>query len=145
MLNTVEQKGGTVYLCDSSLETGKQVSSFGGHRRDAEVLAQTLTIAGKTNSESTARTMPPVMSSLPSRLVKAREVEEEPQDEHGDVREPGDVDDRRVDRRKELPAAMVLNSLASCCTSEPKSVERRRGAGVGSSGDSASSDASRAN
>ena len=30
VLNTVEQKGGTVYLCDSSLETGKQVSSFGG-------------------------------------------------------------------------------------------------------------------
>jgi protein pelota len=30
VLNLVEQKGGTVYLCDSSLETGKQVSSFGG-------------------------------------------------------------------------------------------------------------------
>lgn len=30
VLNTVEQKGGAVYLCDSSLEVGKQVSSFGG-------------------------------------------------------------------------------------------------------------------
>ncbi len=30
VLNTVEQKGGTVHLCDSSLEVGKQVSSFGG-------------------------------------------------------------------------------------------------------------------
>lgn len=30
VLNTVEQKGGEVYLCDSSLEAGKQVSSFGG-------------------------------------------------------------------------------------------------------------------
>ena len=30
VLNTVEQKGGAVYLCDSSLESGKQVSSFGG-------------------------------------------------------------------------------------------------------------------
>ncbi len=30
VLNTVEQKRGTVYLCDSSLEAGKQVSSFGG-------------------------------------------------------------------------------------------------------------------
>ena len=30
VLNTVERKGGTVYLCDSSLEVGKQVSSFGG-------------------------------------------------------------------------------------------------------------------
>ncbi|MDG6921016.1 MAG: pelota family protein [Nitrososphaerota archaeon] len=29
-LNKVEQLGGRVYLCDSSLETGKQVSSFGG-------------------------------------------------------------------------------------------------------------------
>jgi protein pelota len=29
-LNTVEQKGGKIYLCDASLETGKQVSSFGG-------------------------------------------------------------------------------------------------------------------
>jgi protein pelota len=29
-LNSVEQMGGQVYLCDSSLETGKQVSSFGG-------------------------------------------------------------------------------------------------------------------
>jgi protein pelota len=29
-LNSVEQMGGRVYLCDSSLETGKQVSSFGG-------------------------------------------------------------------------------------------------------------------
>jgi protein pelota len=29
-LNKVEQMGGRVYLCDSSLETGKQVSSFGG-------------------------------------------------------------------------------------------------------------------
>lgn len=29
-LNTVERMGGRVYLCDSSLETGKQVSSFGG-------------------------------------------------------------------------------------------------------------------
>jgi protein pelota len=30
LLNLVEQKGGKVYLCDSSLETGKQVSSLGG-------------------------------------------------------------------------------------------------------------------
>ena len=30
LLNTVEEKGGTVYLADSSLEFGKQVSSFGG-------------------------------------------------------------------------------------------------------------------
>jgi protein pelota len=30
VLNEVEQKGGRVFLCDSSLETGKQVSSFGG-------------------------------------------------------------------------------------------------------------------
>ena len=29
-LNKVERMGGKVYLCDSSLETGKQVSSFGG-------------------------------------------------------------------------------------------------------------------
>ncbi len=29
-LNTIERMGGKVYLCDSSLETGKQVSSFGG-------------------------------------------------------------------------------------------------------------------
>jgi len=30
LLNLVEQKGGKVFLCDSSLETGKQVSSLGG-------------------------------------------------------------------------------------------------------------------
>ena len=30
VLNTVEAKGGSVYLADSSLEYGKQVSSFGG-------------------------------------------------------------------------------------------------------------------
>jgi protein pelota len=30
VLNTIERKGGTTYLCDSSLEAGKQVSSFGG-------------------------------------------------------------------------------------------------------------------
>jgi protein pelota len=30
VLNTVEEKGGTVYLTDSSLEAGKQVASFGG-------------------------------------------------------------------------------------------------------------------
>jgi protein pelota len=30
ILNSVEKMGGRVYLCDSSLETGKQVSSFGG-------------------------------------------------------------------------------------------------------------------
>ncbi len=29
-LNTVEEKGGKVFLCDSSLETGKQVSALGG-------------------------------------------------------------------------------------------------------------------
>lgn len=29
-LNTVEDKGGKVFLCDSSLETGKQVSALGG-------------------------------------------------------------------------------------------------------------------
>jgi protein pelota len=29
-LNEIEERGGTVYLCDSSLEMGKQVSSFGG-------------------------------------------------------------------------------------------------------------------
>jgi stalled ribosome rescue protein Dom34 len=30
VLNGIEGRGGKVYLCDSSLETGKQVSSFGG-------------------------------------------------------------------------------------------------------------------
>ena len=30
VLNTVEQNGGVIYLCDSSLEAGKQVASFGG-------------------------------------------------------------------------------------------------------------------
>ena len=30
VLNTIERRGGTVYLADSSLEFGKQVSSFGG-------------------------------------------------------------------------------------------------------------------
>ena len=30
VLNTVEERGGSVYLADSSLEFGKQVSSFGG-------------------------------------------------------------------------------------------------------------------
>jgi len=30
LLNTVEEKGGSVYLADSTLEFGKQVSSFGG-------------------------------------------------------------------------------------------------------------------
>ena len=30
VLNTVEEKGGTVYLADASMEFGKQVSSFGG-------------------------------------------------------------------------------------------------------------------
>lgn len=30
VLNTVEDRGGRVYLCDSSLEIGMQVSSFGG-------------------------------------------------------------------------------------------------------------------
>ena len=30
VLNTVEAKGGSVYLADSSMEFGKQVSSFGG-------------------------------------------------------------------------------------------------------------------
>ena len=30
VLNTIEERGGKVYLCDSSLEAGKQVSSFGG-------------------------------------------------------------------------------------------------------------------
>ncbi|MGA2665558.1 MAG: hypothetical protein ABSF83_11495 [Nitrososphaerales archaeon] len=30
VLNSIEQKGGAIYLCDSSLEAGKQVSSFGG-------------------------------------------------------------------------------------------------------------------
>lgn len=30
VLNTVEEKGGTVYLADSSMEFGKQISSFGG-------------------------------------------------------------------------------------------------------------------
>jgi stalled ribosome rescue protein Dom34 len=30
VLNTIEESGGTVYLADSTLETGKQVSSFGG-------------------------------------------------------------------------------------------------------------------
>ena len=30
LLNLVEEKGGRVFLCDSSLETGKQVSSLGG-------------------------------------------------------------------------------------------------------------------
>jgi len=30
VLNTIEEKGGSVYLADSSLEFGKQVSSFGG-------------------------------------------------------------------------------------------------------------------
>ena len=30
VLNSVEGRGGKVYLCDSSLETGKQVASFGG-------------------------------------------------------------------------------------------------------------------
>ena len=29
-LNLVEDKGGRVFLCDSSLETGKQVSALGG-------------------------------------------------------------------------------------------------------------------
>lgn len=29
-LNTIEEKGGKVFLCDSSLETGKQVSALGG-------------------------------------------------------------------------------------------------------------------
>ncbi|HYC11361.1 MAG TPA: mRNA surveillance protein Pelota, partial [Nitrososphaerales archaeon] len=29
-LNTVEAKGGSVHLADSSLELGKQVSAFGG-------------------------------------------------------------------------------------------------------------------
>lgn len=29
-LNEIEARGGTVYMCDSSLEMGKQVSSFGG-------------------------------------------------------------------------------------------------------------------
>lgn len=29
-LNTVEERGGKVFLCDSSLETGKQVSALGG-------------------------------------------------------------------------------------------------------------------
>ena len=30
VLNTVEEKGGSVYLADASMETGKQVSAFGG-------------------------------------------------------------------------------------------------------------------
>ena len=30
VLNTIEGRGGQVYLCDSSLEMGKQVTSFGG-------------------------------------------------------------------------------------------------------------------
>ena len=30
VLNTVEENGGTIYLVDSSLESGKQVASFGG-------------------------------------------------------------------------------------------------------------------
>ena len=30
LLNTVEEKGGSVYLADASMELGKQVSSFGG-------------------------------------------------------------------------------------------------------------------
>jgi protein pelota len=30
VLNAIEEKGGTIYLCDASLEAGKQVSSFGG-------------------------------------------------------------------------------------------------------------------
>ncbi|MDG6902957.1 MAG: mRNA surveillance protein Pelota, partial [Nitrososphaerota archaeon] len=30
VLNDVESKGGRVYLADSSMEYGKQVSSFGG-------------------------------------------------------------------------------------------------------------------
>jgi stalled ribosome rescue protein Dom34 len=30
VLNTVEGKGGSVYLADASMEFGKQVSSFGG-------------------------------------------------------------------------------------------------------------------
>ena len=30
VMNTIESKGGTVYLADSSMEFGKQVSSFGG-------------------------------------------------------------------------------------------------------------------
>jgi stalled ribosome rescue protein Dom34 len=30
LLNSVEARGGAVYLADSSLEFGKQVSSFGG-------------------------------------------------------------------------------------------------------------------
>jgi protein pelota len=29
-LNVVEEKGGKVFLCDSSLEAGKQVSALGG-------------------------------------------------------------------------------------------------------------------
>jgi protein pelota len=29
-LNVIEEKGGKVFLCDSSLETGKQVSALGG-------------------------------------------------------------------------------------------------------------------
>ena len=29
-LNLVEERGGKVFLCDSSLETGKQVSALGG-------------------------------------------------------------------------------------------------------------------
>ncbi|HUK80972.1 MAG TPA: mRNA surveillance protein Pelota, partial [Nitrososphaerales archaeon] len=30
VLNTIEGRGGSVYLADSSMEFGKQVSSFGG-------------------------------------------------------------------------------------------------------------------
>jgi len=30
VLNTVEEQGGSVYLADSSMEFGKQISSFGG-------------------------------------------------------------------------------------------------------------------
>ena len=29
-LNEVEEKGGKVFLCDSTLETGKQISALGG-------------------------------------------------------------------------------------------------------------------
>ena len=69
VLNTIEQRGGTVYLADSTLETGKQVSSFGGIVAILRYSLQIVLMSGKTNSESAPRIIPPIISSLPILLL----------------------------------------------------------------------------
>ena len=105
-LNVIEEKGGKVFLCDSSLETGKQVSALGGmvallrydlSERPGRYFAKAVT-AGITYSVSDDERHASNDQVLAQPPPEVGEVEQDPDEQAGDVSDAGDVDHGRVDR-----------------------------------------------